>query len=302
MHGIHAVLMANRPLPSLATLSGDYPSALLPIGGKALIVHALEDLAQAHIREATIACPEEDPATLLALHMALGDGIRWGLSLRYIMASPEAVDTAPFDVIATDQDALMIMELDRARTPFAAQVSSAPARQARAQLEVITTGGPAGLTLIPRGACGTMSLFLPGQMIHCGTTAGYFAANLTAVEGRIPGLLIDGCAMVDEADDKLIAERGSKVKPSMLISGQAHVGAFARIGSNTRLSGRVSIGSGSFVGSDTDIHDSIVLPGSRVGSGLHLEGVIVAGSILIDPLTGVVIDAGDPALLGSIGS
>ena len=151
MDGIHAVLLANRPMPALAILSREDPPVLLPLGGKSLIVHALEDLAQAKIRRATIVCPVDDPASVLALHAALGDGVRWGLELEYIMASPEAVSTAPFDVIKSERDTLLLMELDRARSPFVERIIAAPARQSPVRLEVLTTGGSPALERLEGG-------------------------------------------------------------------------------------------------------------------------------------------------------
>ena len=65
-----------RPLTDLT------PKPLLPVGGKPLIVWHLERLARAGLREVVI-----NHAHLGAqIEAALGDGARWGLSIRY---SPE---------------------------------------------------------------------------------------------------------------------------------------------------------------------------------------------------------------------
>jgi len=67
-----------RPLTDLT------PKPLLPVGGKPLIVWHLERLAQAGLREVVI-----NHAHLGAqIETALGDGSRWGLSIRY-SAEPE---------------------------------------------------------------------------------------------------------------------------------------------------------------------------------------------------------------------
>lgn len=65
------------------------PKPLLAVGGKPLIVHHLEKLARAGVREVivnTSYLAEQFPA-------ALGDGSRWGIRIHYSHEGPEPLET-----------------------------------------------------------------------------------------------------------------------------------------------------------------------------------------------------------------
>lgn len=71
-------------------LTDHTPKPLLPVGGKPLIVWHLERLAKAGLRDIVI-----NHAHLGAqIEAALGDGARWGLSIRYSAEPQGALETA----------------------------------------------------------------------------------------------------------------------------------------------------------------------------------------------------------------
>ncbi len=77
-----AMILAAGRGERMRPLTDQIPKPLLPVGGKPLIVWHLERLAKAGLREVVI-----NHAHLGAqIEAALGDGARWGLSIRY---SPE---------------------------------------------------------------------------------------------------------------------------------------------------------------------------------------------------------------------
>ncbi|MDP1734292.1 MAG: nucleotidyltransferase family protein [Sulfuritalea sp.] len=77
-----AMILAAGRGERMRPLTDQTPKPLLPVGGKPLIVWHLERLAKAGLREVVI-----NHAHLGAqIEAALGDGARWGLSIRY---SPE---------------------------------------------------------------------------------------------------------------------------------------------------------------------------------------------------------------------
>lgn len=119
-----AMLLAAGRGVRMRPLTDSTPKALLAAGGKPLIVWQLEKLARAGFREAVI-----NHAHLGHLiEAALGDGARFGLSIRY-SPEPEALETAggialalpwlgaePFLVInadiSTDYDFAALARLD----------------------------------------------------------------------------------------------------------------------------------------------------------------------------------------------
>ncbi|MDO8787509.1 MAG: nucleotidyltransferase family protein [Sulfuritalea sp.] len=85
-----AMILAAGRGERMRPLTDHTPKPLLPVGGKPLIVWHLERLAQAGLREVVI-----NHAHLGAqIEAALGDGARWGLSIRYSPEPEGALETA----------------------------------------------------------------------------------------------------------------------------------------------------------------------------------------------------------------
>ena len=85
-----AMILAAWRGERMRPLTDHTPKPLLPVGGKPLIAWHLERLAVAGLREVVI-----NHAHLGAqVEAALGDGSRWGLSIRYSPEPPGALETA----------------------------------------------------------------------------------------------------------------------------------------------------------------------------------------------------------------
>jgi MurNAc alpha-1-phosphate uridylyltransferase len=84
-----AMILAAGRGERMRPLTDRVPKPLVPVGGRPLIVHHLERLAAAGLREVVI-----NHAHLGELiEAALGDGSRWGLAIRYSPESPAALGT-----------------------------------------------------------------------------------------------------------------------------------------------------------------------------------------------------------------
>jgi MurNAc alpha-1-phosphate uridylyltransferase len=85
-----AMILAAGRGERMRPLTDRTPKPLLPVGGKPLIVWHLERLATAGLREVVI-----NHAHLGGqIEAALGDGARWGLSIRYSPEPEGALETA----------------------------------------------------------------------------------------------------------------------------------------------------------------------------------------------------------------
>lgn len=108
---MRAMILAAGRGARLRPLTDSTPKPLIEVAGKALIVHHLENLAQAGFTEIVI-----NTGHLAAqIKSALGGGSRWGLHITYSEEPPEALETgggifnalpllggAPFTVISGD--------------------------------------------------------------------------------------------------------------------------------------------------------------------------------------------------------
>lgn len=84
-----ALIFAAGRGERMRPLTDTTPKPLLTVGGKPLIVHHLEKLVRAGVREVVVntsQLAEQFPA-------ALDDGSRWGLHIRYSYEGPEPLET-----------------------------------------------------------------------------------------------------------------------------------------------------------------------------------------------------------------
>ena len=104
-----AMILAAGRGERMRPLTDHTPKPLLPVGGKPLIVWHLERLAAAGLREVVI-----NHAHLGAqLEATLGDGSRWGVSIRYSAEPEGALETAggianALPLLGTDDPFLVI--------------------------------------------------------------------------------------------------------------------------------------------------------------------------------------------------
>jgi NDP-sugar pyrophosphorylase family protein len=79
---MRALVFADRQGVELAPLTENLPVALLPVAGKEVLVHCIEDLVGAGIRELVLVVS----AHADRIEAALGDGRRWGAHFRFILS------------------------------------------------------------------------------------------------------------------------------------------------------------------------------------------------------------------------
>ena len=84
-----AMILAAGYGKRLRPLTDHTPKPLVPVGGKPLIVHHLEKIAQAGIREVVINLGHLGSK----IPEALGNGNTWGLSIEYSDEGPDPLET-----------------------------------------------------------------------------------------------------------------------------------------------------------------------------------------------------------------
>lgn len=284
---VTAVILADQAGSSLSPLSDGIGTAMLPLLGKPLLVHAVEDVAQAGLKRVLVVA---GPFTHAASR-ALGNGGRWGLEIKIVEGR---------DDDAWSDHPLLVVRADIARPPFVGAFLEAANKAVQGRLRAMARGAECGIDFWRPGVSGMAEIHLEAECHVVESFAAYHRANLEALNDRLGGLLVDGRSILREDGDELIAGRGSRVEPASLTKGHAYVGAFTRIASSSRLLGNVVIGEGAVIEAGTRIEDSVVMPGTYVGADLDVRGAIVAPGRLIAVDTGAVTEIADPFLLGRV--
>jgi NDP-sugar pyrophosphorylase family protein len=288
---IEALVLADRsPVDDDPVLHAQLP-ALLPIGGKSVLQHCLEDLWEAGVRTAIVTIPRGAPA----LRSLVGSGDRFGMQLRCIetdgVTSPAATLAR---AIADGARPRLVARGDVLRGHCAAQLlRQVDADDSHEFVQATLAGHATGLawlrghsdavdvlgwSAVRRGnvpiGIATAELGRRGRALLL-DSADVFAASLDALEGRrFVGLTIDGRA-----------RRGSTVytAPRATLASSVHATGIVRIGRDcilhegVELSGRVEIGDGAVIDEDAQLEDTVVLPGTYVGRGVRLRSAIARG-------------------------
>lgn len=308
-NALPALVLADRDSRDFGDFLGDVLPALLPIAGKTVLEHAIEDLWESGIRDVVIAAPVGD--TTIARE--IGDGTRFGLSVRYVHTPSgqwpaetlkQAYPEIPDELIVARGDLLR----GRSVAPFVAATGPAHGTVGLRHAGIARLGrGAAGVNLLdasilassrPEFLDATIELSAAGLSILDGPAALY-EASLGAIGGRYVGLVPDGRGSGDSG--LRLAARAS-VPRSAHIHGIVRIGRGADIHHGVELSGRVDIGDQCVIDDGAQITNSVVLPGTYVGRGVSLNNAIARGAWLyrVDLDDTQVVE--DPLLLAGAGN
>jgi len=287
-----ALILADRDGSELEPLAGGLLPALLPVGGKPVIQHCIEDLWEAGVREALVAVPAGDRT----IERELGSGQRFGLALRYVDVAEGA---CPGEVLAIAgkamQPPLVLARGDVLRGRSARALLDA-ASGVESDIVHGTIGSrPAGIALLRR-RCRSVNQ-LDWSLLRSGGSSGQtpcvelgdvgfaaleslqslFEACLAALANGYAGLLTDGRPA--GGSGLSVAARAS-IARSVHLTGIARVGRGADLHDDVELAGQVEVGDRCVIDTGAQLIDAVVLPGTYVGRGVRLQNAIAHGAWL----------------------
>jgi len=290
---MHAIVRTIEAPGTLARLAPAGTVGALPLCGKSLLAHALDDLAMAEVNTVDVVAGNATDA----IADQLGSGRRWGMELRY-RASMDEVD------VPADRGPVLVVDVDRARGPVALELrqhaSSMPSRGWRAYSEGEFTGVamlPAGMTVRAADVTAASAVEVDaGVVIRLHHTADLLAAQSAALSTRLRGLLFE--ARPNRAGHWLGAQ--ARVAATSLDGEHVFVGERSWVEPSARLGENVVLGADVVVDRGARLRNCLVLDGTYIGENLDLENAIVAGALLARADTGIVTEVGDPFLLASM--
>lgn len=305
-----ALLLADRLGLGLAPFTERTAVALLPVAGKPLVFHAIEDLVQAGVKEAVVVAS----SFAEEVERALGDGSRWGLKLDFVLSPgdepPESLAARlggrfPGDLLAIRGDVL--------RSPLLPAFLALAAKRAGEPGLVATAGGrPCGVALSRDAA--SRAAYLPagpgGATAPVGAAvevegsvyepilslADLHRANVEAATRKFPGLLVPG----REVAVGLISGRRSRVPLRAVWQGPVFVGARCSVDGEAELLGPVVLSDDVVVDRRATLSNAVVLPHSYVGELVELTNALVFSDLLVRVDTGAVTRVTDAFLLSDL--
>jgi NDP-sugar pyrophosphorylase family protein len=305
------LLFATRDGPELDPLTRDRCVALLPLAGKPLILHTIESLAMAAVAEIIIVTR---PAQQAEVEKEIGNGARWGMRFEYIRAgfsdSSEDVVRQLADHL---DDELLMVRADVLRTPIVSEfLSQARMSQGRSVTATIRDVA-AGLTFVSRGELtpSAVSEFLssPGSRVdvpalefpmarlsRIESLAAFHRANIDAVSGGFPGLVLAGRPLVPG----VTIGRKTSVAVRSLTGRPVFVGSRCRISASAELKDDVVISDDVVIDRRVTLKSAVIMPNTYIGEFLEVSDAIVQGNTLIHIDDAGATHVSDPLLLRSM--
>lgn len=312
---MRALVFADRQGTELAPLTENLPLALLPVVGKEVLVHGIEDVVGAGIRDLVIVVSAHGDR----IETALGDGRRWGATFRFVLSRGEEDPAEIWQRLNLgDQEPVLILRGDVLRSPAVA--SFLEQAQGRSGTAVIgaALADPRGSLVLLRAGAGTSPLSelrwtrsetpVPADGAErleieamnlnlLADIADYHRANRDIVAGRFHGIPLPGRTVALG----LSVGRRASVSPKTLKQGVAFVGANSRVHPEAELVGEVVIGDDVVVDRGATIRDSVILSKTYVGELVEVANAVVASNLLIRVDTGAVLRISDAFLLANLG-
>jgi N-acetylglucosaminyldiphosphoundecaprenol N-acetyl-beta-D-mannosaminyltransferase len=308
---LRTVLFATAMAPHDIPVSEDFPAALLPMGCSTLIERALEQLSNVGVRQIDLVVssrPEE-------MRRLLGNGERWGLTLRWHLAKDAAT---PYGILQSlvigESERILIGHADRwiADDAMAALVErdqvltlasdEAGVRWAgwgcatRSMLNAISPfNNESTLGSLLCGGTSELLVLAPDQYIQVGNSAQLMHAQKSALTA----------AFIDQVPATWLRAPWGAYSPDAVVQAGALIEGPVLIGPGCLISSGASIGpatvltSDVVISSDSIVRNSVVLPHTYVGTGLELDETIVNAHSVQHLRLGVrtVLPASDGLLL-----
>jgi len=292
---VKALLLADRESSQLAPLTDQVCTAMLPVVGKPLVVHAMESLVAAGVRDVVVAT--SDHARLV--ERELGKGSRFGAQVRCLLTrGNEGFDAVAARLGDALGDEYLAMHVDVLRSSFVGRfLSLASARPGRT-LRATVGGQGAGLWRVARGhELDVVDVEVEdAHVIAIDSLAAYHRANIEALHGAFVGLLMPGRPL----PGGLTVRRQSSLPWDLDHDGPVFAGRGASIKPGAVFQGGVVISDNVVVDSRATLRRTVVLPNTYVGPMVELEDAIASRTVLIRVDTGTVVHVTDPALLGDL--
>lgn len=309
---MQAIIFADRHGRELDPLCETHLPTLMLLANRPLIEYTLDDLANTGIKEVFIVtnCARQ-------LESDYGNGEMWGMRMHYLLSRGEE---SPSQIISRNRNLLstpfIALRGDILRSPccqeFVREMKIQDNSTSVTALQL--AGKDAGVLLVqqwpekyeqfetlawPPDDSMQLSAKLSlkhGRVAYLDSFNSYYDACINTLEGDFALQK----PVVLEIEQGLHVGLNTEISLACYNNGTVLVGEQSHISPRAQLIGPVSIGPQCFVESGACIKNSVILPGSYIGSGLQVENAIVSGHNLIRVDSNIAIKINDPEILSFI--
>lgn len=307
---MQVVILADRIGEQFSVLTQRMPLPLFPVVGKPLLVHALESVVSAGLHEVLVVLSGQTET----VKESLGEGQRWGLRIHY--ASSQGAEN--FSQLAPrlnldPQQAYLVLRGDVLQSSVLDEFLLASQDQQQSSVCGRVGEHIAYCLLRPGselsaadclGQSGKKESDEQAAMIQLENAAyngisdfvAYHRANIDALNGEIPGLIIPG----RETALGLYCGPRAKVSPRSLKQGKAYVGAESRVDAQSEFLNTVVISDHVVTDRHVTLDHCVILPGTYIGEWVEVKNAIVCGNDLIRVDNGAVTHVTDSFLLAEL--
>lgn len=294
---MRAIILADNNNLDLKPLTNEIPFPLLPVAGKTILMHILEQLHRSEIRSVLVV----SHTSYRELEVAIDTGPLLGMQVKFRQELPD---------LRRNNDETLLLGTNLLVDHNWQQVFNL--RKASYNKHIIS------LVTTPSTVTG---LLLPANVTELiPNTWGEFSETINnSVSIGLPKILkIDSLASYHNANFELLDNKfkhffpaGRSVEPCHYISPKVHlnvrslqghhsfIGSHSRVDSRARLQGNIVIGSDVFIDRGAHISDSVILDSTYIGAMTSCQNAIVSGNLLIRVDTGVSLTIDDPMIISA---
>ena len=293
-----AVLNAGGWLPGIAGITDQMAGGMVPVAGRPLVQRVLEQLVAREIVLLDIIVAHR-PEQVEGL---LGNGERWGCSIRYHVATSAETAAETYTRIDLPPDEWVLLADVQYVWADGGSFLLEEEREVLVERDGVDGKADTGWGLI-HGE--TLSAGRMGQLPRCvssgeGWAVDSYQGYLELTKQVLDGALADAAIEGHDGGERIWFSRNVMLHPSVQVTPPVQIGPDCQIGRGVTLGPYVVLGEGSVLDSGCSVEDAVVLPGSYIGEGLELSGVMIDRNRLINCRLGGVITVTDRFILAAM--
>lgn len=292
-----AIILADTNDAGLEPLTSRLPHALLPLVGKPILVHLLEQLHRNNIMDVMVVSPDhhERLATSIDTGPLLGMRISFAAGLPDLRRNPDETLVIGSRYLVDLNWRLITEGLSESNGQENSMMITSSARP------VALIVPPGASDLVPDNWIDVEQMLIPRvpvdnpPVLSIDSLKNYVESSFRLLNEKLQHFFPAGRQNMAG----LYVSPKATVKPQSLQSNNAYVGSYSRIDATATLHGDVVVGEKVVIDRGASISNSIILDGTYVGAMTRCHNAIIHQNLLIRVDSGISVEINDPVLVSA---